>query len=150
MKNILFIIMMIVGGIQGVCQSFTASYDHSALAVSDLETSAHFYHTVLNLEEIATPGDNPILRWFSLGNNHQLHLIKSDDKGLKLNKSIHLSLHVDDFDALLNSLKKKNIPYSSWLGENSTISTRPDGVHQVYIQDPDGYWIELNDASYDP
>jgi len=150
MKNTLVITIMMVSVTQGICQSFTASYDHSALAVSNLEVSANFYRSVLNLEEIATPGDNPILRWFSLGNNHQLHLIKSDDKDLKLNKSIHLSLHVDDFDALLKALKKKKIPYSSWLGENNEISTRPDGVHQVYIQDPDGYWIELNDASYNP
>tara|TARA_R110000868_G_scaffold1389_10_gene10744 strand:+ start:3320 stop:3502 length:183 start_codon:yes stop_codon:yes gene_type:complete len=30
----------------------------------------------------------------------------------------------------------------------SNITKRPDGVKQIYLQDPDGYWIEVNSAKY--
>ena len=26
------------------------------------------------------------------------------------------------------------------------VQTRADGVKQIYMQDPDGFWIEVNDA----
>jgi len=25
---------------------------------------------------------------------------------------------------------------------------RPDGVRQIYFQDPDGYWLEVNDSKF--
>jgi len=28
------------------------------------------------------------------------------------------------------------------------VTTRPDGVHQIWFQDPDGYWLEINDVKY--
>ncbi|MBL7764406.1 MAG: VOC family protein, partial [Chitinophagaceae bacterium] len=43
-------------------------------------------------------------------------------------------------------LKKNNIPFESWTGEKNTWTNRVDGVKQIYFTDPDGYWIEINDA----
>ena len=31
-------------------------------------------------------------------------------------------------------------------GEAFKMTNRVDGVHQVFLKDPDGYWIEVNDA----
>jgi lactoylglutathione lyase len=31
---------------------------------------------------------------------------------------------------------------------HQTAGLRPDGVRQIYFQDPDGYWIEVNDAKF--
>ena len=31
-------------------------------------------------------------------------------------------------------------------GKKMALTTRTDGVKQVWLQDPDGYWIEINDA----
>ncbi len=28
----------------------------------------------------------------------------------------------------------------------NSITTRVDNVKQIWLQDPDGYWIEINDA----
>ena len=132
-----------------MAQQFKLGYDHSAILVTDLPKSASFYSEILQLEEIAVPNNNPALRWFDVGNNRQLHLIKAD-KGMKFEtkKGNHLSLHVDDFKAFVTFLTKKNIPYSDWLGTWNAIATRPDGVQQIYIQDPDGHWVEINDAKY--
>jgi len=42
-------------------------------------------------------------------------------------------------------LKSKNVNFQNWPGEKGTTNTRPDGIKQIYLQDPDGYWIEIND-----
>lgn len=42
-------------------------------------------------------------------------------------------------------LRSKNVKFENWPGEANTTNTRPDGIKQIYLQDPDGYWIEIND-----
>ena len=37
------------------------------------------------------------------------------------------------------------IDFSNWKGELNTIQKRIDGKRQIWIQDPQGYWIEIND-----
>ena len=39
--------------------------------------------------------------------------------------------------------------YGDFAGTPGVFQTRPDGVKQVYFQDPDEYWIEVNSAQYD-
>ena len=37
------------------------------------------------------------------------------------------------------------VNYSDWIGEIlNKINIRADGIKQVYFQDPNGYWIEVN------
>jgi catechol 2,3-dioxygenase-like lactoylglutathione lyase family enzyme len=48
---------------------------------------------------------------------------------------------------LIAQLKKEHIPFSDWPGEPNKITTRADGIQQVYFQDPDGYWIEVNSVA---
>ena len=38
------------------------------------------------------------------------------------------------------------VPYSNWPGAPATVSVRGDGIRQIYVQDPDGYWIEVNNV----
>ena len=45
---------------------------------------------------------------------------------------------------MIARLKKFNIPYESWTGEKMTVTTRVDGIRQLYFNDPDGYWVEIN------
>ena len=45
-------------------------------------------------------------------------------------------------------LKNNNVVWQNAQQEKYKITTRPDGVHQIWFQDPDGYWIEVNDAKY--
>lgn len=49
-------------------------------------------------------------------------------------------------DGLVKRLKELKIAYSDWPGKPNTVTVRADGVKQIYLQDPDGYWIEVNDA----
>jgi lactoylglutathione lyase len=40
------------------------------------------------------------------------------------------------------------VRYVNLKGEERKMTTRLDGVKQVYFQDPDGYWIEVNDNKF--
>jgi len=51
---------------------------------------------------------------------------------------------VSGFDNFIKSLEAKKIKYFNWEGESHKIKIRADGVKQIYFQDPDGYWIEVN------
>jgi lactoylglutathione lyase len=53
-------------------------------------------------------------------------------------------LATTDFDEVTNTLLKLNIEYSDWPGTPNKNYVRKDGVKQLYFQDPDGYWIEIN------
>jgi hypothetical protein len=38
------------------------------------------------------------------------------------------------------------IPWEDKDVKKIAVSIRPDGVKQAWLQDPDGYWVEINDA----
>lgn len=122
-------------------------YDHNAILVSNLEQSVLFYKEVLLLEELKTPFPKESFRWMNLGGDQQLHLILSDEQTEK-NKGVHLALKTTGFDTILAHLKEKGIPYGDWPGDLYKVHLRPDGIRQIFFQDPDGYWIEINDATY--
>ena len=46
----------------------------------------------------------------------------------------------------IEAISAAGIAYENWPGTSDTTNVRPDGVTQIYFQDPDGYWIEVNDA----
>jgi catechol 2,3-dioxygenase-like lactoylglutathione lyase family enzyme len=148
MRKKVFLLLAIIFGLSAYGQDFTLQYDHTALVVNDLKKSVYFYTSVLNLKEIETATANPAIRWFSLGNDQQLHLIEGQAPDLSTYKASHLALKISKLEALITKLDHLSIPYSDWPGKRSAVSDRGDGVHQIYFQDPDGYWIEVNDVTY--
>lgn len=124
--------------------SFTLKLDHMALSVKDLEKSVDFYKNILKLSEITNLTKKDGIRWVSLGEGKELHLVSTIKEPVMINKAIHLAFKVTHFDALIKALKLQNITYSDWPGILDKITVRADGIKQIYIQDPDGYWIEIN------
>jgi catechol 2,3-dioxygenase-like lactoylglutathione lyase family enzyme len=122
------------------------SIDHYAINVVNLDNSVAFYQDLFDLQEIKNGTELAHIRWFRLGEAEELHIIQVDSLDKKIPKGVHIALRTNEFESFRESLLKKNIPYSDWPGAVSKVSTRPDGVKQLYIQDPDGYWIEVNDA----
>lgn len=59
---------------------------------------------------------------------------------------MHLCLATEDLDGVIAHLEKNNIVYSDWPGKENSVTVRTDGVRQIYVQDPDGYWVEINTA----
>ena len=149
MKKCFFIILLLFFSKNTSAQHIDSAFDHHALAVKNIENSVNFYSQILQLNSINTPVDNPQIKWFSLGENLQLHLIQIDGLDIKTHKANHFSVHVENIPSFVDFLVHKDIDYWDWVGNKGQIALRPDGVQQVYIQDPDGYWIEINDAKYE-
>jgi lactoylglutathione lyase len=123
-----------------------ARLNHIALYVLDLKTSTAFYQTIIGLDTIPEPFHDGRHTWFSVGPKSHLHLIQGAKNKTVHEKNTHLCFSVTSVDAFIAVLKKNNIEYESWAGEKNTVTNRVDGVKQIYFLDPDGYWIEINDA----
>jgi lactoylglutathione lyase len=147
--NIIILALIFFSYASSSGQTFNLQLDHTTILVSDLETSSNFYKNILLLTEIETPWG--VIKWgkfFSISNNQQLHLAKVDADSIKLNKWLHIAFTVQDFDAYLRFLTEKGIEYGNFAGDSKEPQIRPDGVKQIYFQDPDGYWIEINDRQH--
>ena len=126
---------------------FTISFNHIALSVKDVDQSIEFYQKVLGLKEIENTASSSKTRWLSLGEEKQLHLIPRPDSEIRINKAVHFALSTTDLHSVIARLVKLNIDYYDWHGKPNSIHVRKDGFKQVYFQDPNGYWIEINNVS---
>jgi lactoylglutathione lyase len=123
----------------------TVAIDHVALHVADLDASAAFYSGVFRLQEI--PAAAKGRRWFSLGKDVALHLLGERSAPVADDRSVHLALTSDNLEPILQRLRDRRIPWSDFAGNPGGVSTgRSDGVRQIFLRDPDGYWVEVNDA----
>ena len=122
------------------------SFNHLALSVKDVNRSAEFYATVLQLPEILNRTKMEGIRWFTLADGKELHLISIIKEPIIINKAVHMGLATKNIDAFVQRLERLKIPYSDWPGKPNTVNIRTYGVKQIYFQDPDGYWVEVNDA----
>jgi len=123
-----------------------AHFNHIALYVADLEKSAAFYRDVIGAEVIADPFHDGKHLWFKIGEHDQLHLISG--KALpKIDDDMHFAFSVPSLDDFVTELRL-GITYDDGTGSVNKVRLRPDGVKQIYFQDPDGYWIEVNEDRY--
>jgi lactoylglutathione lyase len=121
-------------------------FNHAAFYVVDLKVSAGFYRDVVGLPVIPEPFHDGKHAWFEIGPKQALHIISGADKVLPKEKRTHLCLSVPSVDAFAARLTQHQVSYENLAGEKSAVTRRPDGVNQIYFQDPDGNWIEINDA----
>lgn len=120
------------------------TFNHMALSVKDINKSAAFYSEVLGLQEITNRTQIPGIRWFSMGEGRELHLISIINEPVTINKAVHLALTSDNFDIILKRLEEHHVTYSDWPGVEGKVNIRTDGVKQIFFQDPDSYWLEVN------
>jgi len=147
MKKVTFLPVLIAMSVLLQAQdssSFKFSINHLALSVKEVNRSAEFYIKVLNLPEITNRSKIEGIRWFVLGDGRELHLISVIKENVTINKALHLGLSTAHFDHFVKRLEGLKIPYSDWPGKPNTVNIRADGIKQIFFQDPDGYWIEVN------
>jgi catechol 2,3-dioxygenase-like lactoylglutathione lyase family enzyme len=120
-----------------------AAFDHVAIYVRDPDISAEFYKSVFGLKQ--TPAPVPFARWLTMGNGVMLHIVKGRTTPPGHSKWDHIALACADMDEMIQRLADRHIAWSDIEGRK-TPQVRADGVKQIFIEDPDGYWIEINDS----
>jgi lactoylglutathione lyase len=121
-------------------------FNHIALYVTDLKRSTAFYRDVIGAELIADPFKDDRHVWLKIGEHNQLHLIAGSQKTHPGNS--HFAFSVASVREFVSALGKAGIGYDDGHGGAGKVRLRADGVKQIYFQDPDGYWIEVNEDRY--
>lgn len=151
MKRLALLLLLVTAPTPALAQgTFDLQFDHSTLLVSDLARSAEFYENILRLETLETPwGPAAPIRFYSLGGMRQLH-VGTTDEAIVPDKNVHLAFAILNFDAYLRFLTERGVTYTNFPGTSNAPQVRPDGIRQIYLQDPDGNWIEINDTAHPP
>ena len=119
--------------------------NHIALSVHDLRKSTHFYQRIVGLDTIPEPFHDGRHTWFSIGNSSHLHLIQNEGPIVTPSKNTHLCFSVHSVKAFSELLKNAGMVFEDWAGTKGAITTRMDKVKQLYLEDPDGHRVEIND-----
>lgn len=114
-------------------------HNHVALHVKDIAASTTFYKDVMGLTPVAVPDSLKAIRsWFKLGTDQQIHLLAGRDFEVKNDRNgSHFALFVQSINAAEKYLSQHKINFHK--------QVRFDGAVQIYLADPDGYLIELNE-----
>jgi lactoylglutathione lyase len=129
-------------------QQSKAHINHTAIYVVDIQKTGDFYSNIIGLDTVPEPFHDGKHIWYSTGAHTMLHVIAGATAKKDYYKNQHTCFTVPDFNQFIKKLQALNWPYEDVAGNNNAITTRVDGVHQIWLQDPDGYWLEINDDKY--
>lgn len=121
--------------------------DHTTVFVVDLDRSTKFYRDIMQLQQIPEPFKDGRHNWFRIGPHSQLHVVGGAKAIIPHDINIHLAFKVASLSDFIEHLDQLGVKYQNWQGEKKS-QMRPDGISQIYFQDPDGYWIEINDDKF--
>ena len=146
MQYLTLCITLIIATISMNAQSQT-KINHVAIYAKDLQASGEFYENIVGLQEIDEPFKDGLHIWYDMDMGTSLHVIAREKpwSNPTINKDNHLCFSVADLDGFIENIKKHNIAFEDARGNASEINVRPDGIRQIYIRDPSGYWLEIND-----
>jgi lactoylglutathione lyase len=123
-----------------------ASINHVAIFVVDCKKSAAFYHDIVGLDTIPEPFHDGKHVWMRIGPKQSLHIIQGASAPKEYYKNNHICFTVPSVDDFTAALRKNKIEYEDVAGKKNAVTTRVDKVKQIWLRDPDGYWLEINDA----
>lgn len=121
---------------------------HMAITCTDVGVSAAFYSDVLGLPQIERPNFDRMGAWFTVG-NLELHLIKGQafvPTGEDLIVP-HLAIETDSVEKCIERLNKMDPPVKFQMNVSVPTSDEQDIVKQIFLRDPDGYYIEIGQSA---
>ena len=148
MKKVCPVIILFCLTIAASVHGQSPTFNHQAVYVVDLKASTEFYQNVLMLPKLEEPFHDGKHSWFKTGAHCQLHVIQGAKSVTAHDVDVHMSFSVASLTEFMAHLDKLHVKYTNFKGDSNLPQVRPDGVRQVYFQDPDGYWIEVNDDRY--
>ena|ERR1700689_5094915 len=122
--------------------------NHLAVYVVDLQRSANFYEKIMQLQKIEEPFHDGKHIWLKMGEHSQLHIISGAAADVPHDENVHLAFSVPSLEDFIKHLKTENIKFGNWAQNSEEPQVRADGIKQIYLQDPDGYWIEVNNDKF--
>ena len=150
MKNIILSFITFFGIILSVQSQNNLKYDHQALPVNNLKITGDFYRDILGFKDIPTlVGTKDSHRWLANYEGKEIHLIFSNEKIQKTPKQIHMAFSPLDFEKFIDHLKMNNVVFTNYKLKAGVVQVRNDGIKQLWIRDPQGYWIEINSTNQD-
>ena len=143
--------LIIMGSLQSASAQTNAKpakahLNHLAIYVVDVHQSARFYQDLFQLDTIPEPFHDNKHAWFAINTGVALHIIQGATQPKEYFLNNHMCFSVPKTADFVEMLKQKGIPYFNSKGIKGEVTTRIDGVKQVLINDPDGYFIEINTA----
>jgi lactoylglutathione lyase len=139
--------MLLLLSIQFAAGQNKVRINHTAIFVKDLKTTKAFYEGILGLDTIPEPFHDGKHVWYNLGfPGVSMHVIEGASEKKAYYKNQHTCFSLQSVEAFTKILEKHKIAFEDVSGKKNAITTRMDGVKQIWLQDPDGYWIEVNDA----
>lgn len=125
----------------------SAELDHIAISVVDVMATAAFYKAAFGFAELKNPfaGGGGVV-WLDLGHGTALHIFGGRSGPVGDERERHIAITVADMSRVTDFLKSRGIAWQNFDGVAGEVQTRPDGVRQMFFRDPDGYWVEVNDA----
>jgi catechol 2,3-dioxygenase-like lactoylglutathione lyase family enzyme len=114
-------------------------FDHIALHVYDVQKSVWFYHSILGLPLLNRPAFDFNGAWIGIGGKRQLHLIEQtvDKVILSGSRLMHFAFTVENIREIEEICIKERIEFLP-------PKVRPDGKRQIFVKDPNGWYIEFN------
>jgi catechol 2,3-dioxygenase-like lactoylglutathione lyase family enzyme len=117
--------------------------NHVSINARDLSQSIDFYTDLLGAEPIATPNFGLPVQWLALGRT-QLHLFERD---IEPTSHHHLGITVDDLEAVYRVAERRGCFEYEAFGNHLVLL--PGDLVQLYIRDPAGNLVELDQAGAD-
>jgi catechol 2,3-dioxygenase-like lactoylglutathione lyase family enzyme len=119
------------------------SLDHVTIVVKDMAATRRFYVELLGMAEVERPKFSFPGQWFRAGPtliHTNLESAESGPAGVGAwtkPRGHHMAFLVDDARRVGDELQRAGIALVS------PPKQRPDGAWQLFLQDPDGYLVEL-------
>ena len=150
MKITILSFITFFGIILSVQSQNNLKYDHQALPVNNLKITGDFYRDILGFKDIPTlVGTKDSHRWLANYEGKEIHLIFSNEEIQKTPKQIHMAFSPLDFEKFIDHLKMNNVVFTNYKLKAGVVQVRNDGIKQLWIRDPQGYWIEINSTNQD-
>lgn len=126
----------------------TPVFNHVTIYVKDLQKSSDFYEKVMMLQKIEEPFHDNKHTWFKITEHGQLHVVQGAKEVTPHDINIHLAFSVPSVEDFMKHLDSLHVKYGNWNQSSKEPQLRPDKIKQIYFQDPEGYWIEVNDDRF--